>query len=281
MTPEIFYFSGTGNSLFLARGLAERLEARITPIGNLIGEGSVVPEGRIVGIVFPVYYASLPVIVKEFAAKLEGIEGCYIFAVANYGGAAGDSLRILRRIIQSKGGKLMGSYGIHMPQNAFRKFWENPERISSKAERKLDTIAENAKAGRRGRFLGSWLTNALIEPLNLILSPLSKRGLVQLTGASNDESMDDLIRMAGRSFAVGEECTGCGICERVCPVNNIKLVDGRPKWLDHCENCLACYNFCPSETIGDGVVDGDYRYHHPDVTAAQMIESRAARDRTR
>ncbi len=239
-----------------------------------MNEKQVKPSANIIGIVFPVYYGTLPVIVKEFAGKLEGIEGKYIFAVSNYGGAAGDSLRALRRIIEFRGGELKGSYGIHMPQNSFRKFWENQEKTLARSEQKLDAIAENAKAGRRGKFFWSWLFSALLEPLNLLVQLLTRRSLSQLTGAPRESALDEMIRMIGNSYSVGDECTECGICAEVCPVDNIKMVESRPVWLDHCENCLACYNFCPHKAIRGGVAEEDYHYRHPDVTANTMMEAR-------
>jgi ferredoxin len=49
---------------------------------------------------------------------------------------------------------------------------------------------------------------------------------------------NELIPLADRSFQCNEKCNGCGICTRGCPVNNIKMVENRPFWQHHCENCL-------------------------------------------
>jgi len=76
-------------------------------------------------------------------------------------------------------------------------------------------------------------------------------------------------RTRDRLFTAEPTCTSCGICAHVCPVENVRLVEGRPKWLGHCEQCFACIHFCPVAAIQ---VQGKRtrlrgRYHHPDVTA--------------
>lgn len=75
-----------------------------------------------------------------------------------------------------------------------------------------------------------------------------------------------------RSFWVDEKCDGCGICKAVCPSGNIDLPGERPVWLHHCEQCLACIQWCPQEAIQFGKKTPRYkRYHHPEVTLKDML----------
>jgi MinD superfamily P-loop ATPase len=75
-----------------------------------------------------------------------------------------------------------------------------------------------------------------------------------------------------RSFWVDEKCNGCGICKTICPCGNIELKADRPAWLNHCEQCLACIQWCPQEAIQFGKKTQHYkRYHHPEVTLPEMI----------
>jgi MinD superfamily P-loop ATPase len=76
--------------------------------------------------------------------------------------------------------------------------------------------------------------------------------------------------LCGTSFAADEKCTGCGTCARVCAVGNIEIVHARPVWQNRCENCLACYNWCPTNAIHGALANKGYRYHHPDVTARDI-----------
>jgi len=75
-----------------------------------------------------------------------------------------------------------------------------------------------------------------------------------------------------KSFSVESSCSSCGICEQVCPVNNIKIIEGKPEWQHKCQQCLACINFCPEKSIQIGtktVKTG--RYHHPEIKLKQII----------
>ena len=68
-----------------------------------------------------------------------------------------------------------------------------------------------------------------------------------------------------KKFRVDDSCNGCGICEKHCPVHNIKLIDGRPKWSSHCCQCTACLNRCPLVAIEYGkATAGKERYVFPD-----------------
>lgn len=46
-----------------------------------------------------------------------------------------------------------------------------------------------------------------------------------------------------------EKCIGCGICENICPVEAIKIEDGKAEISDGCIECGACVGECPVEAI--------------------------------
>ena len=75
-----------------------------------------------------------------------------------------------------------------------------------------------------------------------------------------------------KSFWADEKCTGCGICEKICPAQNISLMDGKPQWQHRCEQCFACLQWCPEEAIqyGKGTAKKK-RYHHPEITLKDML----------
>lgn len=274
LQPEIYYFSGTGNSFVVARDVAKRLSGTLVPIASLPRSGSITPEGDVVGIVFPVYYGVLPCIVKDFAERLTAIEGKYVFAVPTYGGGAGASVVDLRRILKERGGRLTSWFGVHMPQNAFYKSWERYDRLFEMWRTRLEPIARRVESRIPGGLPGCVVYNALLMPLVLLTTPLSVNFLRKLTDSPRGTPIHDLIKKADTGFAVTEVCTGCGICARVCPVGNIRMTDGKPQWLHGCENCIACYNYCPQKAITSKIAQKDYFYRHPDVKATEIMAQR-------
>ena len=71
-----------------------------------------------------------------------------------------------------------------------------------------------------------------------------------------------------RGIMADENCIGCGICEQVCPMENIRIVEGKALIGDECATCLACFHWCPQEAIYMSKQEGIERrlkYHHPEV----------------
>ena len=272
MNRVIYYFSGTGNTLFVARDIAEGLGASLIPIASLVDASDMSVDSEVVGIVHPVYYGELPVIVREFTEKLNNLEGKYIFAVCTFGGSAGDSLRSLRKIIRSRGGELSATYGVHMPQNAFYKFWEKHEPLYRNwRKKKLNIVISNVEVRKTGDFFTNIIFDIIFKGIQAYVRPKYKQSFIKLSGASPDLSVEELIRLNDTSFSITGECTGCGTCAKVCPVKNIVLVEGKPTWQHRCENCIACYNFCPEKAIRNGIASEGYFYRHPDITVRDMI----------
>ena len=57
-------------------------------------------------------------------------------------------------------------------------------------------------------------------------------------------------------------CIGCGKCVELCPLNNIRLENGKPVWGKNCTHCMACICYCPKEAIEYGEKSkGKPRYH--------------------
>jgi ferredoxin/flavodoxin len=281
MNAEVYYFTGTGNSLAVAKELSEKLRAEnidavLVPVPSAIRKTAVKPEAEIVGIVFPVYYIDLPNMVKAFAAKLEGLEDKYIFAVATYGGGKGCSVDSLAERIGRRGGTLSAGYGIHMPQNAFYKFWERKKKIFRKAGRQIVRIAREVAARKTNIRPEQPGRTGLKGRLHTVFIEASKKFLAGLSDAAAGASIEESIYSADMSLAAGENCNGCGTCEKVCPAGNIRIVDGKPEWLHRCENCRACLNWCPRQAVSGKVFSNRYFYRHPAVTAGDMSAQRGA-----
>jgi ferredoxin len=272
---QIAFFTGTGNSLWVARELAARLDGGLVSIAALAQRERITLKADALGIVFPVYYAGLPNLVRRFAERLELSEGAYVFGVATYGGAAGDSLRALRRVVERRGRAFYAGFGVHMPQNAFRKPWENRARIYRRAHRRVECIVRRVEARDKGFFYENVPLQLLLTPLHPWLRRMTTRHLEEISQAPSGLGIERLIPLADWSFAVTESCTGCETCAQVCPVGNIEMVGGKPVWRHRCENCLACFNWCPTRAVEGALVRSAYRYHHPNVTARDIVRQRS------
>lgn len=282
MGTEIYYFSGTGNSLVVARDIAEKMEGNLISIPSVIDKERITTDADIIGIIFPVYYlgtVNIPLVVQRFVMKLDEISTKYIFAVCTYGGGSGSTLTLLDEMIQASGGHLSSGFGVQMPQNAFRKPFENKTKLYNNwKEKKLDFIYEKVKAKKEGRFDNDGLFIGLvvifIEKIMKLefLKPVFINPMKSTAKVSKDSdlTMSELIPLMDRSYYADENCTGCSTCSKICPVHNIEMVNNHPVWQHHCENCLACIKWCPQKAI-HGYGELPEGYHHPDVKISDML----------
>jgi ferredoxin len=273
VSTDIYYFSGTGNSLFVARYIAENTNGTLISIPSVMGEESIRTEADVIGIVFPVYYATndcgIPLIVGRFVKKLGNLGSKYIFAVCTCGYMPGTTIENLRKAIESHGGKLAAGFTVRMSNKNLTE--RKQQKMLIKRKKKLEAICEYVNAQKEGKFeTRGLLLKILLAPLRSIEKPVFLYRYKKLSNTSN-LSFSELVPLADRSFRTNENCNGCGICAKVCPVNNIKLVDNKPVWQHHCETCYACYAWCPKEAICGDIVAYNEWYHHPEVKLSDMV----------
>lgn len=284
MNTEIYYFSGTGNSLVVARDMAEKTRGKLISIPSLMDKESIKTDADVMGIVFPTYYepyGGVPLIVRSFVRKLDEIGSKYIFAICTYGSASVAALKCLNKIIQSRGGKLAAGFTVNMPNNMAGPNINNREkqqRMIQVWKENMEVIYGYVETRKEGNFdtpnvlVGKsyWLIRLVISPLIFLFKPLTLRHLNRYSDSSN-HSYDEMLPYMDRSFHTDDKCIGCGNCSRICPVRNIEMVENRPSWQHHCEFCLACFHWCPKEAIKSSELRNTVRYHHPDVEISDMF----------
>ncbi|MCL2099385.1 MAG: EFR1 family ferrodoxin [Oscillospiraceae bacterium] len=242
----IYWFSGTGNSLYAAKKLSEAL-GNITLV-QITNEPPVEPVGgdrAKIGFVFPSYYGNLPRAVRAFIEKLEFNSGTYIFSVVTMGAPFGQgSIAALEKVLAEKGMKLNYGRGMLMPANYIIKY--NPMFIgrAAKADKHINRIADEIKAQKPVIKKNSMVSDSLYKDI---------------------KSLD-------KDFTVSGKCTGCGLCENICPVQNIKLENDKPVWQRRCEHCVACISWCPARAIEyGGKTASRNRYCNPHIKADELV----------
>ena len=255
MKTIIYWFSGTGNSLAAAKALAKSCgDAELVPMAKAIRKPP--PSAERIGLVFPVYGFCPPALVARFIEKLSAATDAYIFAVITYAGSPGGTIDVLMRLLRKSGLNLAASWGVKMPEN-YPPFGgapapEKQQTVNASAAEQIGKIAAELQQSPRGRH----------EPIKPVWKLVSRMiyPLFQKRTARAD-----------RSFRADKKCNGCCICTRVCPVNNVAMIDGQPTWLGRCEQCYACFHWCPQQAVQHGRSAKQHRYHHPDVTLSDFV----------
>ncbi|HPQ36641.1 MAG TPA: EFR1 family ferrodoxin [Synergistaceae bacterium] len=253
-----YYFSGTGNSLYLARRLAASLEGRSISMAEELRKNKVSCETEMLGLAFPLYYGGLPEMVERFAKTVDLSKVRYIVAVVTKGGSPGGlALQQLRKIFERRGAQLNGGFYFLMPANYIALYDAPSEKRQEKLLREAEAKTREVEVAVRAR-----LDYCEKETL---LPGLLWRGIYRYWRRKRPRR--------SRLFEVdSSRCVGCGICVRLCPAGIIRLEEGEPVWEEGCQECMACIQGCPYQAIQRGKkTESRRRYRHPQVTLEDLF----------
>ena len=246
----ILYFSATGNTEFVAKKLAEYMNDEVINLLERIRnkDYSEIHSDRPFVICSPIYVCEMPRFFADFIDKLELTGNRNVYYVFTSGGYAGIAAALGRKQAKRKGMVYRGRAEFRMPRNypISRRYPLLPEnevleRIED-TQKKLPEVAKQIYNGERIKLRRlTYFEKIVTYPFNPVWVK---------------------YKHTAKPFHTTEKCMGCGKCERVCPLNNIKLVDKKPQWGNTCAHCMACMSGCPTESIEYGNITQDkYKYH--------------------
>ena len=232
----IIYFTGTGNSRIIAEKLGELLSDEVKDALNAIKEGGEHSFCSVKPYVFvcPTYAWDIPRIFRSFilSSSFEGNSLAYF--VMTCGGSIGGPDKGLKKLCEEKHLMYKGVKAVVMPENYVAMFsvpgQEECSRIIDKALSGLPELAGYVRDERAlpgGSILGRLKTSAINAPFYR-------------------------FSVSAKGFWTENTCIGCGTCEKLCPLGNIKIADGHPSWGDSCTHCMACISACPVKAVQYG-----------------------------
>lgn len=244
----VFYFTATGNSLYVARALSQ------TPISipQALKEGNLEYEADEIGFVFPDYAAAAPMIVREFVEKVK-LNAPYIFSVITFGNFAANVADWWDDFCKQKGVKNSYINTLLMVDNYLPVFDMNEQvRIDKKIPENLSSIVAD-------------IDGHMHAVSHFDADDQMKEWLKRLQG-------EHFPMTAERLLAIDESaCIGCGICSTVCPHGNFKIND-KASFSGSCEYCLACVHSCPQKalTLARGERNAQARFRNENVSLADI-----------
>ena len=234
----ILYFSGTGNSKYVAEQIAKNTNDELVSINEKIQKNDtdkITVQDRLVFVV-PTYAWRIPRVVRDWITKTDFWYDENTWFVMTCGSEIGNAEKYNKKLCNAKGFNYMGSAGVAMPENYIAMF-DSPtedeiEEIFTKADKEIEKIANLIKENKPFATPRNNLQDKFMSgPVNMLFYPMFVKA---------------------KGFSANDKCTSCGKCVKVCPLNNIELKNGKPTWNKKCTHCMACISYCPTNAIEYG-----------------------------
>lgn len=231
----VLYFSGTGNSQFAALQIAALLEDEAVSINQSMkrGERAAFRSERPLVFVAPTYSWRLPKVVERWILNQEFVGSRDAYFILTCGGGCGNAGAYAKKLCAKKGMRFCGLSPLLMPENYLALFPTPSEaeclELMEKAKPRIASLAKQVQAG-----------------IHFAKASVSLVGKLQ-SGPVHPLFYAFVVHDKG--FRVTDGCVSCGRCVKRCPLNNLDMVDGKPRWKGDCTHCMACIAGCPTEAI--------------------------------
>ena len=219
----VFYFSATGNSMYVAR----QIEQDPVSIPQIIHSKNQEYTADRIGIVAPVYGHELPAMVKDFLKNAK-FHTDYFYMILTYGNRHGGAAELARNFCEECGIEVNYINVIVMVDNWLPSFDMNEQKkIDKHVEENLEQIRSDLLSRK----------NMISEVTDT--DRAAHRQFLERMSKMPEDAWQHLIRIT-------DGCVGCGICEKVCPSASIRVEQGRAVYTPgNCQTCLACAHACP------------------------------------
>jgi ferredoxin/flavodoxin len=229
---SLYYFSGTGNTLLVCKKFKEELEKDGVKV-RLYAMEKESPANMdlssTIGLAFPVAVFTTYPLVMDFIKKMPSSEGTKVFMIDSMGAFSCGIRSVVKKILIKKGYEPLAAMQVVMPDNFYytpEKAKANPE-ILTKGLQRTSSLAERFLKGEL-----SWKGFVLLPELFYHLSQF----------LFNMPSFRKAVKLSK------EKCTKCGLCVKLCPVDNI-IIHEYPVFSSRCQMCMRCLSFCPTGAI--------------------------------
>lgn len=230
----IIYFSGTGNSEFVAKRFGKITNCKAYSIEENVDFSKIIGNNKIITLCFPIHFSRSPIFFQEFLVKhKEDFSGKKIISFATQQAYSGDGAKSVSYVLDNV--EVIYAEHFNMQNNItsmplyYKLTKRNNKRCLIKTNQKLRFIANEVLADRRK------------------LKGFSKFG--ELIGKTQNMGDDTIVEKRKNAVKINKDCILCNKCVMECPTNNLENIDSLICSNDSCTFCVRCVNICPKKAI--------------------------------
>jgi len=233
---RMLYFSGTGNSKYIAELFSRHQNTPCHSIEEDIDFKTLIASEDVIGFCYPVYMSSVPRIMREFVAEhMEVLQGKKVIILCTQLMLSGDGTRKFALLFPKNHIDVIYTEHFFLPNNmndlpilpiASNK---SIERSLGRAKKKMASVHRNIQSGTVKKRGFSIPSRILGLPQAIFMSPIERR--------------------ANHTVSIDSDCTKCGLCIEICPMDNFSITDGTVQQNHNCTMCYRCINACPEKAI--------------------------------
>lgn len=246
----IFYFTGTGNSLYVAK----ELDNQPISIPQILHNDDLTFTADNIGIVCPIYGHEMPAMVKQFIRRAT-FQTDYLYVVLTYGKLHGGAAEIADKLLRDAGKKADYITTVLMVDNFLPAFDMNKQvQLDKQVDKQIAAVRSAIHQRQRG------IQKAAFKD--------------RMTHKMYLKMVKDQPETVWAAYQVSDECIACGICAKVCPGGCIKIENGKAMHhLENCQACMACVHACPKRAIQFTIkeMNPQVRYRNEHISLDELI----------
>jgi len=232
----MLYFSGTGNSKYVAELFSQKNNIPCHSIEESIDFESMIDTSDVIAFCYPVYMSRVPRMLREFVeTHMKALKGKKTIIFCTQLMLSGDGTRALAALFPKDHIDVIYTEHFFMPNNMpdvpILPISGNKgiEKSLTKAKKRMDSVCRDIQSGKIKKRGFSIPSRILGMPQSLLLKSVEKR--------------------ANRAVSIDSDCTNCELCIKICPMNNFSIEDDKITHNHNCTMCYRCINACPEKAI--------------------------------
>jgi len=232
----ILYFSGTGNSKYIAELFCKKMTAKCFSIEEETDFTHLITSNNIIGFCYPVYGSRVPRLMREFVVQhLESLKGKKLIIFCTQVSFSGDGARAFTDLMPRNHMKVIYAEHFLMPNNVCNLFL-TPLSSEERVKKCLTSVF--------------WKMKNACDEINY--GVITKRGfnpISRMLGLTQGLFFPGIEKRALDKVWIGEDCDRCGLCISICPMGNFEMIDETVRTKGNCMICYRCINKCPKKAI--------------------------------